>query len=200
MSTEDKKESKLPIKSGQLPHRPQIISERSEPYSMAEVRENSHSYRQPSRISRPLPANPTIRHVTRAAIMSTSKLPTTLRSSSNTSITHSPKISTTRIINPEEIAANIEAQSINLKLTTEERETLISTILSKELELQSKLDAQANELLSSPKLDAIQNHKIQSKGPSNQPKRLRPNSIRNSRPRQSKYGARTPLSPIPEAR
>lgn len=193
MSTEDKKSSKLPIKSGPL--RPQIISERSEPNSTAEVRDSSHRYSLRRRISK-IPADPTIRHGTRAGIMSTSKLPTTLRSSPNASITYPPKISMTR---SKEITANIKAQSANLKLTSEERESLISTILSNELELRSKLDAQAKELLSdSPKLDNIQSHKTPV--PSDRPNRLRPNSIRNGRLRPSKYGTRTSLTPIPEAR
>lgn len=148
-SADEKNVSKIPKSSGNLSLRPQIISERS---GQSSTRDNSHHSGLPKRVST-LPTGSINRHLSSSqndysqVDTASSKLP--LKRGSV------PKHFTKRTVNAKEIATNIEAQSSKLKLTSEEREALISRILTNELELQSKLNAQAMELFSSPNSDDI---------------------------------------------
>lgn len=127
-STEDRKTSK-----------PQILSERSRQNSTTSARDSSSL---PERIST---ADSTGRP------LSSESRTTGAQSSSQLPLRHqnASKHFTKRTANPKRIASTIEAQSSNLKLTSEEREALVSTILINELRLRSKLAAQANEIFSS---------------------------------------------------
>lgn len=155
-STEDESVSKLPTKSGNPRTRRLSQSEKSERVSTAEDR--SHRSSLSKRPASQLPVHSTSRPLSsaqrfaRASTSSSSQLPVTLQNST----TYKPKIVAPGTVNPREIATKIEAQTSNLKLTTDEREALISTILTNELQLRSKLDAQEKEIFSSPKSEDIQ--------------------------------------------
>lgn len=160
-STEDESVSKLPTKSGNPRTRRLSQSEKSERVSTAEDRDRSHRSSLSKRPASQLPVHATSRPLSsaqryaRASTTSSSQLPLTLQNST----TYKPKIVAPRTLNHREIATKIEAQTSNLKLTTDLREALISTILTKELQLRSKLDAQEKELFSSPKSDDIRRRK-----------------------------------------
>lgn len=232
--------SKVPIKSRNASSRRLPLS------STAEARDSSRRSSLPRRTTSPSARQlGSAQQLSRTSTASPSQLPLTLQSS----------IVPPRTANPREIATKIEAQSSNLKLTADERQALISTILTNELALQSKLDAQIKQLFSSPKAEDIQRPKTPSKPavpaveknliaslmekrleleairaaqereilssaahttvadptperraqaqkqqPTVQRNRSRPKSMNSGRRRQSRFGSRTLLTPIPEAR
>lgn len=113
--------------------RPQISSEKSTQKSTTKSRPRSGlpiSTSNRSAKDSTTTQSSSTRHNARNAIASASKLPLALRNSYD-NVTRTPKSVVHR-------TANVEAQSSNLNLTTEERETLISKILTTELLGQSK--------------------------------------------------------------
>lgn len=95
-------------------------------------------------------------NIARNATTHSSQLPLTLENPP-----HPPNIVHFRKTDPSQIAAKIEAQCSNARLTSGEREALISRILTNELAIQSKLAAQAGELF--PKAETFQRRSTPSK-------------------------------------
>ncbi len=224
-STDDQNLKKLRTK---LPM-PQISCGRSIPNSSAESRNNSQSSRRSykSRTINSTQLDHSNRYVPRNGVTSSSQLPATLQQP-NTVVTNSPRTGALYNANRKRIATKIEAQPSNLNLTAEERDALISRILTTDLETRSKLDAQAKELFSSQKSDSMRHtppskHTASSRAhdriSTSDPNPLtpserrtpagnvnvhtnssKPNSTVGGRTRQTKYKTGRSLTPIPESR
>ncbi|XP_037036292.1 uncharacterized protein LOC119074322 [Bradysia coprophila] len=158
-TTENKKINNRSIESENVSHRPQNLSERSPQNSTSEARGKIPRL---SRKSTHQPNEHLVRqlNVARNATTHSSQLPLTLEHPNDFV---PPKIVPIRKTDPRQIAAKIESQRSNVRLTSAEREALISRILTNELEIQSKLAAQAKEIFSSPKTEPFQRQTVPSK-------------------------------------
>lgn len=222
-STEDKKSSKLPTKVGnQSPrHSPRVSGESSRKRftprrAASKVSRDSTSYQSKSgNDSSKTPPTQLPSQVQNSGGVSTAKATVEEK-------THSSKLVSPNSKRTKEVSTFIESQSTNLKLTPDERNMIITTILETELGLRSKLDAQMKEIFSSPRSDDIVRRTTPSKATHperNEPlfhekqtqlksiptqaiifpsDRSRPTSVNDRQSKQSKY--KRNLTPIPEVR
>lgn len=153
-TTEGNKVSNRTADPSNVSRRPPSSSERSVQDSTSKANHNNTNllrkspYRPKEELRRPL-------NIARNATTHSSQLPLTLENS-NDLIS-----STVRNTDPRQIAAKIQSQFSNVRLTSGEREALISRILSNELEIQARLAAQVKELFS--ETDTVQRQSTPSK-------------------------------------